>query len=143
MHIPEKLGKKDDLKFTFDVTKCDKLFYVLLQNKVIKLKGGHVMPTAEQLAQKKYCKWHDSFSHTTNKCNYFRWQKQSALNDGRLTVGDNQRMKLDMDHFPVNMINFEEKKVLMRTDQASTVKGKNVVISDELKVRMMKPRGQK
>jgi hypothetical protein len=46
-------GKKDEMRFTFDVTKCDKLFDVLLQNNVIKLKGGHLIPTAEQLAQKK------------------------------------------------------------------------------------------
>jgi hypothetical protein len=65
------LGKKDDMKFTFDVSKCDKLFDMLLQNKVVRLKGGHVIPTAQQLAWKKYCKWHDSFSHTTNECIYF------------------------------------------------------------------------
>jgi hypothetical protein len=34
------LGKKDDLKFAFDVSKCDKLFDILLQNNIIKLKGG-------------------------------------------------------------------------------------------------------
>jgi hypothetical protein len=28
------------MKFTFDVTKCDKLFYLLLQNNIIRLKGG-------------------------------------------------------------------------------------------------------
>jgi hypothetical protein len=39
--------KKDEIKFTIDVTKCDKLFDVLLQNNVIKLKVGHVIPTAE------------------------------------------------------------------------------------------------
>jgi hypothetical protein len=33
-------GKKDDLKFAFDVSKCDKLFDILLQNNIIKLKGG-------------------------------------------------------------------------------------------------------
>jgi hypothetical protein len=43
-------GKKDDLKFTFDVVKCDTLFDILLQNNVIRLKGGHVIPTTEQLA---------------------------------------------------------------------------------------------
>jgi hypothetical protein len=80
--------KKDEMKFMFDVSKCDKLFDVLLQNNVIRLKGGHVIPTAEQLAQKKYCKWYDSLSHTTNKCNYFHQQIQSALNDGHLTLGD-------------------------------------------------------
>jgi hypothetical protein len=23
------------------------------------------------LAKKIYCKWHDSYTHTTNECNYF------------------------------------------------------------------------
>jgi hypothetical protein len=49
-------GKMDDMTFTIDVSKCDKLFDVLLQNKVIRLKGGHVIPAAEQLARRKYCK---------------------------------------------------------------------------------------
>jgi hypothetical protein len=65
-------GKKDEVKFTFDVTKCDKLFDVLLQNKVIRLIENHVMPTPAQLAKGKYCKWHRTFSHTTNECNYVR-----------------------------------------------------------------------
>jgi hypothetical protein len=48
-------------------------------------------------------------------------------------------MKLELDPFLVDIINFEEKNVPVRTDQASTTRGKNVVVSDELKVRMMKP----
>jgi hypothetical protein len=79
--LKPKLGKKEEMRFTFNVSKCDKLFDVLLQNNVIKLKGGHMIPTVEQLSRKKYCKWHDLFSHITNECNYFRWQIQSALND--------------------------------------------------------------
>jgi hypothetical protein len=35
-------------------------------------------------------------------------------------------MKLDTDPFPINMIEFEQKKVLVRTYQAETTKGKNV-----------------
>jgi hypothetical protein len=45
------LGKKDEMCFTFDVTKCDKLFHILLQHKLIRLKEGHVIPTAEILAR--------------------------------------------------------------------------------------------
>jgi hypothetical protein len=33
-------------------------------------------------------------------------------------------MKLDVDPFPVDMINFEERRVLVRTDQVATTKGK-------------------
>jgi hypothetical protein len=65
-----------------------------------------VIPPVEQLAWKKYCKWHDSFSHMTNKCNYFHQQTQSAMNDGRSTLGYGQQMKLDMNPFLVDMINW-------------------------------------
>jgi hypothetical protein len=29
------------------------------------------MPNADILAKKTYCKWHNSYTHTTNECNYF------------------------------------------------------------------------
>jgi hypothetical protein len=49
-------------------------------------------------------------------------------------------MKLDLDPFPVAMINFEEKRVLVRTDQAESTKGKKVLVSDELNTQLVKPR---
>jgi hypothetical protein len=54
------------------------------------------------------------------------------INDGRLTLDDGGKMKLDSDPFPVSMVELMDKKVLVRTDQVETTKGKNVVISDEL-----------
>jgi hypothetical protein len=54
-------GKKDTMKYTFDVSKCDKLFDVLLQNKVIHLSEGHVVPSAGQPVKGKYSKWHGTF----------------------------------------------------------------------------------
>jgi hypothetical protein len=48
-------------------------------------------------------------------------------------------MKLDMDPFPIGMVELMNRKVLVCTDQAKMTKGKNVVISDELHNRMMKP----
>jgi hypothetical protein len=48
-------------------------------------------------------------------------------------------MKLDTDPFPIGMVELMDKKVLVHTDQAETTKGKNVVISDELRNRMIKP----
>jgi hypothetical protein len=38
-------------------------------------------------------------------------------------------MKLDTDPFPVGMVELELKKILVRTDQAKTTKGKNVIVS--------------
>jgi hypothetical protein len=48
-------------------------------------------------------------------------------------------MKLNTDPFSVGMVELMDKKVLVCTDQANTTKGKNVVISDELHNRMIKP----
>jgi hypothetical protein len=48
-------------------------------------------------------------------------------------------MKLHTDPFPIGMVEFMDKKVLVRTDQAEMTKGKNVVISIELCNRMIKP----
>jgi hypothetical protein len=44
------------VKYTFDVTKCDKLFDVLVKGGMIRLSEGHVVPSVEQLGRRKYCK---------------------------------------------------------------------------------------
>jgi hypothetical protein len=51
-------------------------------------------------------------------------------------------MKLDTDPFPMNanMINFEEKRVLVRTSQAESTHGRNVNVSDAPRARMVKPK---
>jgi hypothetical protein len=62
-----------------------------------------------------------------------------VINDGQLTLGDGGKMKLDMDSFLVSMVKLMDKKVLVHTDQAEMTKGKNMVVSDELRNRMIKP----
>jgi hypothetical protein len=47
-----KLASKswqDKIRFTFNVTKCDRIFDYLLQEKEIKLPSNHVIPSSEQL----------------------------------------------------------------------------------------------
>jgi hypothetical protein len=67
---------------------------------------------------------------------------QSAINNGRLTLGDGHKMKLDSGPFlvNVNMIDFEGKRVLVRIDQADTTWGKRVIVLDKPKMKMMMPR---
>jgi hypothetical protein len=55
--------------YTFDIAKCDRIFDYLLQEKQIKLSSNHVIPLSEQLKKHAYCKWHNSYSYTTNDCN--------------------------------------------------------------------------
>jgi hypothetical protein len=53
---PASKSQQDEMHYTFDVAKCDRFFYYLLQEKQIKLPSGHVIPSSEQLKKHVYCK---------------------------------------------------------------------------------------
>ena len=80
---PIRKNQDDEVKCSFGVGKCDKIFDALLKDKVIRV--NHVIPSPDELRRQAYWKYHNSFSHATNDCNVFRRQIQSALNDGRLS----------------------------------------------------------
>ena len=100
----------------------------MLQWKQIKLNNGHVIPSPEELKRRAYCKWHNSYSHASNDCNVFRRQVQSAINEGRLKF--DEQMQLDANPSPLNTIDFENKKVLVRPSQAESARGKNMVVAE-------------
>ena len=77
---PIQKNRQDNIKFTFDVSKCDRIFYEL--NRLGYIKLSHAIPPLEELKRRAYCKWHISFSHAPNDCNVFRRQIQSAVNEG-------------------------------------------------------------
>ena len=81
---PAHKSRQDELKFTFDVSKCDRIFDKLYKLGYIKV--SHVIPPMEELKKHAYCKYHNSFSHATNDCNVFRRQVQSAISEGRLNL---------------------------------------------------------
>ena len=68
-------NQQEELKFTFDVSKCDRIFDELLKNGNIRL--SHAIPSPDELRRHAYCKWHNSKSHATNDCNVFCRQVQS------------------------------------------------------------------
>jgi hypothetical protein len=65
-------SRHDEMCYTFNVAKCDRIFDYLLEKKQIKFPSGHVIPSPEQLKKHAYCKWHNSYSHATNDCSVFR-----------------------------------------------------------------------
>ena len=76
---PITKNRQGEARFTFDVSKCDRIFDELLRSGNIKL--SHVIPPLEELKRHAYCKWHNLFSHATNDCNVFRRHVQSAVNE--------------------------------------------------------------
>ena len=86
---PIRQNREDEMKFSFDVAKCDRIFDAMLKYKFIRM--SHTIPPFKELKRRAYCKFHNSFSHATNDCNVFRRQIQSAINDGRLSFADIDR----------------------------------------------------
>src|SRR6185312_10147868 len=122
---PVQKNRQNEMKFTFDVSKCDRIFNELLKHRNIHL--SHAIPSPEELKRHAYCKWHNSFSHATNDCNIFRRQIQSAVDERRLVLS---KMQVDKTPFPVRTLELNNPKVLLRPEQAEGAQGKNVVIGD-------------
>jgi hypothetical protein len=90
--------------FDFDISKVEQIFDLLLKEKQLKLPKGYKPPTAQELKGRSYCKWHDSFTHSTSDCKELRRQIQSAIEQDRLILGQTA-MKVDTQPFPsVNMV---------------------------------------
>ena len=56
--------------YSFDLTKVDVLCDEIILQKAIKT--PHKLPKPEEFKGKQYCKWHNSWNHSTNSCVVFR-----------------------------------------------------------------------
>jgi hypothetical protein len=81
-------NRGEEMKFTLNFSKCDKIFDELLKFGYIRI--NYTLPLADELKRRVYCKYHNSFSYATDDCNVFHRQIQSALNEGRLSLSDMQ-----------------------------------------------------
>ena len=59
-------------KYAFDISKAKQIFDYLLKDHQIRLMDGHKIPSANEIKDKKYCKWHNSYSHNTANCLVFQ-----------------------------------------------------------------------
>ncbi|TKC11309.1 hypothetical protein FA727_23880 [Robertmurraya kyonggiensis] len=99
---PAHKSRQEELKFTFNVSKCDHIFDELHKHGYIKI--SHVIPALEELKRHAYCKFHNSYSHAINDCKVFCRQVQLAINEGRLRFHD---MQVDKTSFPVSTLDLQ------------------------------------
>jgi hypothetical protein len=66
---PATKGWQEELKFTFDISRSDRIFDELLNLGNIKI--SHTMPPLDEIKRRAYCKFHNSCSHATNDYNVF------------------------------------------------------------------------
>jgi len=114
--------------FTFDVSKCERIFDELA--KIGKNKFSHTIPSVEELKRRVYCKFHNTFPHATNDCNVLRRKIQSVIDEGRLIP---PTMQIDQNPFPMHahVLELKDPKILIWPSQAESTKGKNVIIGEE------------
>jgi hypothetical protein len=81
-------NQQNKIRYTFDISNCDKIFDILVLEKRIRICADRVISSSKELGKCAYCKWHDSFSHNTCDCNVFHRQLQLAIYEGRLKFRD-------------------------------------------------------
>ncbi|RYQ94258.1 hypothetical protein Ahy_B08g089144 isoform B [Arachis hypogaea] len=85
---------KSGKKYSFDISKSDQIFDVLLKDKQL----GRTLLSIKDLKGKPYCKFHQATSHSTNSYVRFRNLIQEAIMEGRLKFDDGKKeKKVDVD----------------------------------------------
>ena len=84
----KEVAKLDKEAYLFNISKVGQIFDCLVKDKQIKLLKGHKTPLLEELKGKMYCKWHHSWTHTTNNCTVFMNSIQKALKEERLKLAE-------------------------------------------------------
>ena len=72
--------KETESAYDFDVNKADNIFDFLLDKKQF----HNAIPSAGELKGKRYCKFHNATTHSTNECRVFRQHIQKAIEQGKI-----------------------------------------------------------
>ena len=136
--VPNPWGRGVEESYDFDVTKSDKLFDFLLEKGQIKLPNNHVMLPPDQLKNKKFCKFHNATSHSTNECRIFRQQIQKAIQQGKLKFNTPQKMKVDDNPFPRNQNMVDAKLLKGKTKVLTSTRARETrTVDPEIKYWLM------
>jgi hypothetical protein len=97
--VEQKKEKYATKTYTFDITKCDEIFDLLVSDGQIVVPKDLKISPIEQRKKRSYCKYHNYLGHKTYQCILFRDLVQRALNEGRLKFADKTKppMKVDVD----------------------------------------------
>ncbi|CAJ2646962.1 unnamed protein product [Trifolium pratense] len=96
--------------YSFDITKCDEIFDLLVTDGQIVVPKGLKVPRLEQQKKRGFCKFHNFLGHKTSQCFLFRDLFQKALKEGRLKFGEKskQQMKIDEDPLQISDASYVE-----------------------------------
>ncbi|XP_050897532.1 uncharacterized protein LOC127104388 [Lathyrus oleraceus] len=100
----EKNDRFPKKTYTFDVTKCDEIFDLLVKDGQMIVSPNTKIPPLEQRKKRGFCKYHNFLGHKTSQCFLFRDLIQNAIKDGRLKFVDRGRNQMKVDDDPLNIV---------------------------------------
>ena len=90
------------VQYPFEVAKTEEIFDFLVKEKFIAFPKDHWIPNKDELRGKTYCKYHNSWNHTTNACWGFRNVIQDMINKGILKFPNKKEvLAINEDLFPL------------------------------------------
>ena len=99
-----KNNKYPPMTYTFDVSKCDEIFELLVADGIILVPKNLKMPPLEQRKKRGFCKFHGFLGHNLSRCTCFRDSVQKALDEGRLKFGDKTKQPMQVDADPMKKV---------------------------------------
>ncbi|XP_050908553.1 uncharacterized protein LOC127122222 [Lathyrus oleraceus] len=99
----EKNDRFSKKTYTFDVTKCDEIFDLLVKDDQMIVPPNTKIPPLEQRKKRGLCKYHNFLGHKTSQCFLFRDLIQNAIKDGRLKFADKGKNQMKVDADPLNI----------------------------------------
>ncbi|XP_050908417.1 uncharacterized protein LOC127122051 [Lathyrus oleraceus] len=100
---PEKNDRFPKKTYTFDVTKCDEIFDLLVKDGQMIVPPGAKVPPLEQRKKRGFCKYHSFLGHKTSQCFLSRDLVQNEIQEGRLKFGDKTRSQMKIDSDPLEI----------------------------------------
>ncbi|XP_058724676.1 uncharacterized protein LOC131596119, partial [Vicia villosa] len=101
--IESKNEKFSSKTYSFDITKCDEIFNLLVTDGQIIVPPGLKNPPLEQKKKRGFCKFHNFLGHKTSQCVLFRDLVQKALKEGRLQFGEKPKSSMQVDTNPLQV----------------------------------------
>jgi len=99
-----KNDKYPSKTYTFDVSKCEEIFDLLVTDGIILVPKNMKLPPLEQRKNRGFCKFHGFLGHNLSRCTRFRDSVQKALNEGRLKFGEKTKQPMQVDDDPLKNV---------------------------------------
>ena len=90
--------------YTFDVTKRNEIFDLLVNEGIMIVPKGLKLSLLEQRKKRGYCKFHGNLGHNISRCLNFKDSVQKALDEGRLKIGDKPKQPMQVDVDPLKQV---------------------------------------